>query len=247
VRDLLSRYAAGELASPARRAGTPTGSWAIDVGCGTGSMLPVMREWGTPVGVDAYLPALQLVAATPVVAGDLLQLPFPAHRFSLVGCFDVLYHRRVSDVTQALREIHRVCDPDGWVVITDSAFAALSSPHDVANHGARRFRAGELARLLESAGFQVVHRSYFHTLIFPAAAAVRLAQRLRAPRAGAGNAGDVHSDLKPAPEWLNRLLGAVAALESAVVRVARLPFGLSVLLLARPTSVAGSGGFTDNR
>lgn len=247
VTTLLERYHdATTGAEPSRSGGAPRGR-VLEVGCGTGAMLPVMRRWGAPVGVDAYLPALRHVAGLQRVAGDLARLPVASASFELVGCFDVLYHRGIPDVPAALRELHRACAPGGTLVITDSAFPFLRSAHDVATHGARRFRLPEMCRMLEQAGFEVVHGTYFHAALFPVAMVVRLAKRLiwgaprleprvrkaGEPEAVAGTAVPARSDLRPAPAWLNAFLGAVYRVETAMAVRLALPFGLSLAVVAR--------------
>jgi SAM-dependent methyltransferase len=191
--------------------------------------------------VDAYLPALAHVrrAGVDAVGGNLLSLPFADAQFAVVGCFDVLYHRRVSDLARALDELHRVCRPGGLLLITDSASPRLSSNHDVAMHGARRFRLADLHGRVQSAGFDVLHESYYHTLLFPVAAGIRLTRRAiwGAPRADTQPHG--RSDLSAAPAWLNASLNRLYALEARLVRRHRLPFGLSLIIAAgRPSTSA---------
>ena len=234
----------------------------LEVGTGTGAMTSVMRRQGRLFATDAYLPALRLlkergsvgsgltaplvgasaeraVAAAPEtvpVGGDLRELPFAAAAFTVIGCFDVLYHRGVPDVTDALGELYRVCEPGGYLAITDSAFPALRSSHDVATHAARRFRLPDLTAQLESVGFGTVHASYFHTLLFPAAAVVRLAKRLLqgTPDLQAGIEGaPVRSDLAPVPGWLNGLLLSLYGIETPLVVRTRMPFGTSLIILSR--------------
>jgi SAM-dependent methyltransferase len=165
------------------------------------------------------------------VAADLLRLPFADRSFVLVGCFDVLYHRGVHDVTDALREIVRVCAPGGYLAVTDSAFSMLRSSHDVATHAARRFRLPELLHQVQAAGLETVHASYFHMLLFPAAAALRLGKRALhgPPRADL----PARSDLTAVPTWLNATLAALYRLETPLAARFRLPFGVSLLVLAR--------------
>lgn len=288
VAALLAHHAGGAAQGDAARP-------VLEVGTGTGAMTSVMRRQGRLFATDAYLPALRLLkerrsmadgrpgvsaaSATVVgavaeapeavpVGGDLRELPFTAAAFMMIGCFDVLYHRGVPDVTDALRELHRVCEPGGYLAITDSAFPGLRSSHDVATHAARRFRLPELVAQLESVGFAKVHASYFHTLLFPAAAAMRLTKRLlqgtpdleggrsgetgraaedsgspssdvtevppNVGRAPAGTEGaPVRSDLSPVPGWLNALLLGLYRLETPLVVRARMPFGTSLIILAR--------------
>ncbi len=217
----------------------PPTNGVLDAGCGTGSMIPVLSQWGRVIGTDVHRQGLQFVSHRPLVEANVLRLPFADHTFRLIGCFDVLYHRRVVDVEVALRELHRVCHRQGLVVLTDSAVPALSSSHDAALHGARRFRLASLRVLLEDAGFRVVYGSYFHSLLFPIAAIVRLTKRAvegtpDSPVSDGDPPAVAHSDLRALPRWINRILGGVYGIELALLRRTRLPIGLSVVVIARP-------------
>lgn len=217
----------------------PPTDWVLDAGCGTGSMIPVLRHWGRVIGTDVHRQGLQFVRHRPLVEADVLRLPFADHTFRLLGCFDVLYHRRIVDVEVALRELCRVCHRQGLVVLTDSALPFLSSSHDTALHGARRFRLESLQALLENAGFRVLYGSYFHTVLFPIAAIVRLTKRaLEGTPTSAVSGGDppvvARSDLRALPRWINFILSGVYGIEAALLRRTRLPIGLSVVVIARP-------------
>lgn len=219
----------------------------LEVGCGTGAMLPVLERWGGTVALDAHEPALVHVAGGERIGGDVGALPLRDASFDLVASFDVLYHRRVADVEEALGELYRVCAPGGFLILTDSAFPVLRGPHDASQHGARRFRLGELLRSLERWGFRPLHATYFHTLLFPPAAVLRLVQRWRHgsdPSSGSIASNSTgrrprvsgRSDMGPVPPWLNRLLGLVYRLEAPLASRFRLPFGLSLLALVRRPS-----------
>ena len=245
---LLARHAVGD------RVSSSTGR-VLEVGSGTGAMVDVMTGFGRMYAADAYLPALRLLRAhRPAVAdvvpvgANLLSLPFAEASFSLVGCFDVLYHQRAGDVGEALAELHRVCEPGGYLAITDSAFPFLRSSHDVATHAARRFRLPDLTVPLESSGFTIEHASYFHTFLFPAAATFRLAKRVLQGSPALGGGGEVgvvngtaaggydvpaHSDLAPVAPWLNAALLSIYRFETPLTVRFRMPFGTSLLILAR--------------
>ena len=84
-----------------------------------------------------------------------------------------------------------------------------------------------MRRALTEAGFAVDRTSYFNTILFPPIAAVRLARRLlRRPSTR-------QSDFDVGPEALNRALGALFGAEARLVARRDLPFGVSLLALAR--------------
>ena len=226
---------AGVLArwGPARRA-----CRSLDVGCGTGANLELLGRYGEAHGVDVSPLALAFCrrrGLRNLACASAAGLPYRDRSFDVVAILDVLYHRRVSDVCASLREAYRVCRPGGLVVITDAAFEALRGPHDVAYHGARRFRRRELARAVAESGFTVVKCSYLNALLFPLAAAVRLLER---GRLGASRPGSSLRRPRPA---MNRVLEWVYGLEARLLPHADLPFGLSVLVVgAKAPAPAGA-------
>jgi ubiquinone/menaquinone biosynthesis C-methylase UbiE len=131
VANMIARFAPGER----RLRG-------LDVGCGTGANLALLGRFGA--------------AHLSLSRASALALPYPARAFGVVALLDMLYHRRVNDVTRSLTEVARVCRPGGLLVITDSAFEFLKGPHDVAYQPARRFRRHELAQLVAASGFEIL-------------------------------------------------------------------------------------------
>ena len=216
VRSLLVRY------------GRPGGR-GLDVGCGTGGMLLALAGEGSWVGVDAEPLALAFSrkrGLTRLVEGSAVQLPLRAGAFDACLCLDVLYHRAVASDAAALAECHRILAPGGLLVVTDSAFAWFRSAHDEAVHGDRRYTRGELADRVRAAGFALVFASYTYCLLFPALVLFRLVRRLREPAARV-------SDVFPLPRPIGAVLSAIPAVERALLRLGPLPFGSSVLCVAR--------------
>jgi SAM-dependent methyltransferase len=213
VLSLLGRY--GALGGP-----------GLDVGCGAGGTLAVLATQGAWVGIDADPAALRLSrrrGLAHLAGGGAEALPFREGTFAACLCLDLLYHRNVRSEAGALRECHRVLRAGGLLLVTDSAFTWLRSAHDEAVHAARRYTRRELVERVRTAGFTPLLASYAYCLVFPAIAAVRLARR------GAGGGSDVFSLPRP----LNTALLGVQAVERALLRLGPLPFGSSVVLVAR--------------
>jgi SAM-dependent methyltransferase len=197
----------------------------LELGCGSGNMLEMLNEFGEAVGMEAdpVLVAAARAAGLDARCGTLPDdLLVPAGWADVVLLLDVLEH--LDDEAGALATARRALAPDGALVVTVPAYAWLWSGHDVALGHRRRYTAGRLRAAVADAGFRVARVTYFSTLLFPALALMRMAKRLR---------GDASHDLRPAGRTLSVVLERCFALERHLVPRVRLPFGSSLLLVAR--------------
>ena len=139
----------------------------------------------------------------------------------LVLMMDVLEH---VDDDRALVQHYAAKVPSGaHFLVTVPAFRFLWSGHDVFLEHKRRYRLAEIERVMGDAGLQVVRGAYYFGLVFPLAAAVRLATR---------DATEPRSSLKKHGALTNGILTAACAVELPLFPVNRLA-GLSAFVLAR--------------
>ena len=197
----------------------------LELGCGTGDVLAALGEFGETIGMEPH-PELAAVARRRGLDVRDGQLPgdlvVSSGWADVVLLLDVLEH--LDDDIAALGTAGRALVPGGRLVVTVPAYAWLWSGHDVMLGHRRRYTAGGLARLIAAAGFRVERLTYFNTLLFPAVAGRRMWKRAR---------GDARHDLEESSPGLNACLERVFALERHVVPHASLPFGASLLVLAR--------------
>jgi SAM-dependent methyltransferase len=201
----------------------------LDSGCGTGGMLQNLRKLGTPTGIDLSLDALHFAQRrreAPVALASVSEIPFPDETFELVTSFDVIYHKAVVDDEKALAETTRVLRPGGNLLIRVPANDWLRSRHDEAVHTRHRYGKSELRDKLERAGLEPLYVTYTNCFLFPVAVAKRLLEKVIPP-------ATEDSEVEPMGEPWNRLLYRVLRFEAALLRFWRLPFGLSLVAVAR--------------
>jgi SAM-dependent methyltransferase len=197
----------------------------LDVGCGTGAGYPVVARCGTPVGMDPSERALRYAAGRGyqhLVQADGTALPFGSGAFAWVAALDILEH---LDDAAAAPELVRVLEPGGRALVTVPAFPSLWGPQDVAAQHLRRYRRGQLERLLTGAGLEIVRRTYINSLLAIPIYAARRLITLTGLR--------IESENTLHPGWANPVLRRIFAAEAAVVPRLSLPFGVSLLLVVR--------------
>ncbi|HEV2033372.1 MAG TPA: methyltransferase domain-containing protein [Candidatus Dormibacteraeota bacterium] len=210
-------------------AGTQGGRRILDVGCGTGTMLIYLARFGNAQGVDIDEEAIEYCHArglTQVSQSAADSLPFSNDTFELVTVLDVIEH--IDDDVGVLREVRRVLRPGGRLLVTVPAYMFLWGRQDRVNLHKRRYVAPELRKRLQSAGFEVERLTYLNAFMFPAIAAIRLISRLLP--APAENTSDFAF---PAPRPLNAVLSAVFGSERYILSRLNIPFGVSIMALAR--------------
>ncbi len=208
-----------------RHARLPRPARLLELGCGSGNVLAALAEFGETVGMEVHpeLGAAARAQGLDVRPGALPDdLVVPEGWADVVLLLDVLEH--LDDPAAALATARRALAPGGLLVVTVPAYAWLWSGHDVVLGHRRRYTARSLGALVTGGGFLVLRASYFSTLLFPIVALVRLGKRLTGDRA--------HDLRRPSP-LVGRCLEWVFGLERHAVPRVRLPFGSSLLLLAR--------------
>jgi SAM-dependent methyltransferase len=128
----------------------------------------------------------------------------------------------------AFREIRRVLKPDGLFLLRVPGHDWLRGEHDRLVHTRHRYSPDEVSGKLEAAGFSIEQLTWANAMLFPPAVAKRLLERFGSESA------DAEPDLWQPPEPINAVLESAIAIEAlAVPRRVPLPFGLSVLAVAR--------------
>lgn len=202
----------------------------LDVGCGTGTMLGMLSAFGSVHGLELSPEAVETCRGRYGSTVELHQGSIPGDlptdgTFDVVGAFDVIEH--LDDDAAVLERLRAALRPGGLLVVTVPAFMFLWGQQDVLSHHRRRYRARELRERLVAAGFVVDRLTYFNTWLFPVVATVRVGRRLF------GRGRPPGSDFDMAVGRFDRLLERVFASERHVVRRWSLPFGVSLLALAR--------------
>lgn len=213
----------------ARAVGSRSQARILDCGCGTGANLAVLADFGRPFGFDLTWTGLRFARGagrTRIARASVAHLPFGDASFDVVTSFDVLQCVPDHVEVDAAAEMARVLKPGGAAVVNVSAFDMLRGNHAVLSSEFRRYDRPRVRQLLEGAGFQIEHLTYTNITLFPVMLVVRAAQRL----AGLKQA---EADITVPAAPINAALSGLLAAEAQIARLMPLPFGSSLLCVAR--------------
>jgi SAM-dependent methyltransferase len=219
-RRVALRLLRGSLSAPSSR------SRILDLGCGTGVIATELAQWADPVGLDMSEHALahcRQRGVTALVQADGEALPLRDRSVQGVLALDIFEH--IQGDRAAFAECYRVLKPGGVLVLSVPAYRYLWGPHDVALMHHRRYTKSEIRARLEEAGFRVERASYSVFFLFPIVLLIRLVEKLKP--------GPPRASLPKVPGWLNRALIALQEFEAACIAKLDLPWGSSVIAVAR--------------
>ncbi len=207
----------------ARRIALPADPRILEVGCGTGHNLEMLRRFGRVDGIEVDPAAREL--ATARLGQPILDAPLPAlpgiadGAYDMIAILDVIEH--VEEDVAGMRALAGKLKPGGKMLITVPAFPFMWSAHDVVNHHKRRYTKKTLKALVADSGLKLEMMSWFNSLLFPLAATARLAGKVT---------GNKDSDDKLPPKPVNKLFEWTFGLERYAL--GRLPFPPGVSLVA---------------
>jgi SAM-dependent methyltransferase len=220
----------------------------LDIGCGPGTTATFFNGHGHTVDyADVHPEALTLarLLATEELGIDAVsrlqftQLDVYRDRlpagYAGVLLLDVIEH--LPDDVAALRNVRAGLDPGSHLVVTVPAFPRLWSRFDEIAKHKRRYTVATARSAIEAAGFEVEHATYFFAPLFVASISVKLAREARKRLPARWRASDDASleglmETRTSPR-ITKTLVSVLACERPLVRRWKVPFGTSVLCLAR--------------
>jgi SAM-dependent methyltransferase len=213
--------------------GLPPRARILEAGCGVGGNIEMLSGLGHVDAFEPDGPSRQYVGArtglTPAEGYLPNDVPFAPASFDAVCAFDVVEH--VQDDRGSVAALADLVAPGGYLVVTVPAYQWMWSAHDEVHHHKRRYTKAEMLRIVQASGLELVKASYFNAILFPLAAAVRIAKKL----ARSDSADD---KLPSAP--LNTLFRKIFSAEAGWLTRHDLPFGLSVVVIARRPAQAAS-------
>jgi SAM-dependent methyltransferase len=196
----------------------------LEIGCGTGHNFEMLRRFGRLDALEVDDKARALASRRLGHAVGSAQLPdltgVEDGRYHLICLLDVLEH--IEEDEAALASIARKLAPGARILVTVPANQWMWSGHDVAHHHKRRYSKRGLAKVARAAGLDVKLISHFNSLLFPLAAAVRIAGRAAGKKGG-------DDALPPAP--LNMAFRQIFRLERKLIGRVPLPFGVSLVAI----------------
>jgi SAM-dependent methyltransferase len=209
--------------------GLPVDAQILEVGCGTGGNLDMLSNFGTVCGLETSEIARAFAMKKTGSGVDIRDGTLPStvpdfgRKFDLICLFDVLEH--IDDDLGTLRALACLAKPGGRLIISVPAHQWLWSRHDEFLHHQRRYSKASLIDVVNSAGLRLDRVTYFNMWLFPASVLARGFDKIRGARRATG------ANLPPG--LINGIMRAIFASERYLLGRSRLPFGLSLLCVAR--------------
>ena len=198
----------------------------LEVGCGTGHNIPMLKAFGTVEASELDHSARTLANQRHPGTVKEARLPdlsmFERNAYDLIALLDVLEH--VPDDLASLRAIHRRLKPGGALLLTVPANPWMWSAHDAAHHHFRRYTKAKLEDLFLRAGLEVQLLSYFNSLLFPLIAAARAVGKITRRES---------ADDRLPRDVVNSALKRVFGLEAGLIGRVPMPFGVSLVAVVR--------------
>lgn len=198
----------------------------LDVGCGTGRSLEEFKKIGTVFGLDNSSEALKYCkkrGLKNLILGSAEETHLQSGYFDVITLLDVLEH---TDDVKTLKEMQRILKKNGIIIITVPAFNCLWSKWDQILQHKRRYTINSLRKQLLLNNLTPVKMTYLFSFLVSPSWLIRQIKQLFLK--------DFYpSDFKLSNPLFNFLLNSLSKLEFFIAENFFVPFGTSVLTIAK--------------
>ncbi|MBF0105401.1 MAG: class I SAM-dependent methyltransferase [Deltaproteobacteria bacterium] len=199
----------------------------LEIGCGTGTCIPLLQKYGRVVSIDKSPHAINVCRQKkfhPLLMNVEDDLPFERASFDVVVLLDVIEHIK-KDVS-VLEKINELLKQGGILLLTTSAFKHLWSEHDGDVQHFRRYTKKNLAAKLKNTGYRVVRQNYTCALLYFPLLFLLILSRLRVFKK------KISTEMLETGALMNSLLTILFKLEIKLSRFVSFPFGTGIISIA---------------
>lgn len=210
----------------------PTQGRYLELGCGTGYVLRMLRQAfpGWSMGAsEAHVEGLGFAGQrvsedVALYQMDARAIPF-RDEFDVIGAFDVVEH--IKEDEEVLAEIHNALRPGGVFLMSVPQHMFLWSRFDEIGCHFRRYSMKELKEKLNAAGFEVAESTSFNAVLLPLMMLSRVLKRDNDKDV------DVLDELRIS-SFVNSVLSGLLSIELLTIKLGlRWPFGGSRIVVAK--------------
>ena len=206
----------------------------LDYGCGNGLFLQYLLNNNESLSLSGFDPYLTSKDTNDIKILEDKGINFQKQfnrvantTYDVVTALDVIEH--IKDDGKALRNINRILNPNGKLLLTVPSHPYLYSLYDAAVGHYRRYTSASIQNVLTEAGFTVVEQRYFFIFLIPASLFIKyylLMKKIMARKM------DIN-ELPLNPLGIFSL--AIKMEEFLMNRGVKFPCGVSLLVYARKT------------
>lgn len=197
----------------------------LDIGCGTGDELKILKKFGTVTALDINNSAVKIAEQTgfQVIVGDIQNIKLEK-KYNCICCFDLLEHLKYDE--KALQNIYNALKPNGLFIFTVPAYQCLFSSHDIHLEHFRRYNKRKIIKKLKSNNFIIKRIAFWNSLLFPLMALFRLTKKMLYKLSLIKN---IEEESKAPNKYLNNILFKILNFEKYFINSKLFPpFGLSL-------------------
>lgn len=210
----------------------PKDSQILEVGCGSGMNLSLLKEFGELDGTETEIETIEYLHKNyPNYRIFQHEIPKNIEKsYDMICLLDVLEH--IEDEETAIKWIYQHLNSNGILVLTLPCFSFLWSYHDILAHHKRRYTKKSLKKAIQN-HFVIEKWSYFNFFLFTPIALFNFLDHFLDWLLRRSPSQKKDRNYYGQNKWLNSLLYKIMSLEVFLLSYLNFPFGVSLIGIFR--------------